>query len=409
MSFQIDHLIFMIFTPLSHILASLFFAKPRFGKIITALIWTFYSVLLAVLPSETMTANYFISLAVHAVLFMATTVGRKQERGFLFISYACIYTISSTLLDVVNCRLNNIALRIVIVFAIMVMMQIILYRLLLPSFRKVVPYINSGWGKYYAVSVGFLMLIIVQSVFPPMSTFTDKQSVIFLLTAISFCITYFTVFNSMKSIVELSHEKRKQTHTELLLAQVQLQANEADLVRRNRHDMRHHYQMLLSYAENGEYDELLEYLKYQNAHLESSGNMRYCENETVNNILKVYHRKAAEQNIPLEIHAAAKPDLSADSPDLVAIISNILENALHGAQQSGSADPYIYMNIKHQSGRFVVSCINSCAEDLVFDEMPQWLRGIGVNSITATADKYNGSCRFSAKDKIFRSIVIMDE
>ena len=111
----------------------------------------------------------------------------------------------------------------------------------------------------------------------------------------------------------------------------------------------------------------------------------------------------------MEIHAAAKPGLSATAPDLVAIVANVLENALHGAINSGSKAPFIAVNIKHQEQQFVVRCDNSCARSLDFEEMPDWLQGIGIQSIVATADKYGGSCRFSAKEGIFRCMVIMDE
>jgi sensor histidine kinase regulating citrate/malate metabolism len=241
---------------------------------------------------------------------------------------------------------------------------------------------------------------------PPKS---NKELAVFLLTILAFCITYVSMFASMKNVVELTREKQKQTHAELLLSQVQSQAKEAELVRQNRHDMRHHYQMLLTYAESGELDKLTDYLKNQSEHIETITTGRFCENETVNNILKVYHKKATEQNISMEIRAAAKPNLSADIPDLVAIVANVLENALHGAAKSGSEGPFIRVNIKHQAGRFVVICDNSCVKSLDFEEMPDHLRGIGIQSITATADKYSGSCLFSAKDGVFHCMVIMDE
>ena len=167
--------------------------------------------------------------------------------------------------------------------------------------------------------------------------------------------------------------------------------------------------MLLAYAENGELDRLTDYLKRHTEHIETVTTGRFCENETVKNILKVYHQKAAEQNISMEIRAAAKPGLSADAPDLVAIVANVLENALHGAAESGSDSPFIRVHIKHQAGRFVVSCDNACVKTLAFEEMPDYLRGIGIQSITATANKYSGSCRFSAKDGVFRCMVVMDE
>ena len=409
MTDSLGQLIFFILTPLSHIGASLFFAKPRFSKWATAGIWLLYVVLMMILPPDTPAANFFLALGVHFVLFFVTTTGSAQEKGFLFFSYASIYTCCSTLYTVVNSHLHGELAKCIFSIALMAMMQVILYAVLLPAFRKVAPYIHAGWGKYYAVVLGFFALIVVQPAFPGMEPMEDRAVVIFLLTILAFCITYTSVFSSMKNMVELTREKQRKTHAELLLMQVQSQAKEAELVRQNRHDMRHHYQMLLSYAESGDLGKLTDYLQRQTEGIEHITTGRFCENETVNNILKVYHQKAIQQNIAMEIRAAAKPSIAADAPDLVAIVANVLENAIHGAGKSGSASPFIHVNIKHQSGRFVVSCDNSCVKSLKFDEMPEYLKGIGIQSITTTADKYGGSCRFSAKDGVFRCIIIMDE
>ena len=409
MTDSVGQLIFFLLTPLSHIGASLFFAKPRFGKWATAAIWLLYVALMMVLPADTPTLNFFLTLAAHLVLFFVTTTGSAQEKGFLFFSYASIYTCCGKLCIIVNARLQSELFKCLFAIAFMVLMQVLLYTVLLPAFRKVAPYIHAGWGKFYAVVLSFFVLLVVQTTFPIMSPLSNKEVAVFLLTILAFCITYVSVFASMKNIVELTREKQRKTHAELLLAQVQSQAKEAELVRRNRHDMRHHYQMLLTYAESGELDKLTDYLKNQTEHIETITTGRFCENETVNSILKVYHQKAVEQNIAMEIRAAAKPDLSAEAPDLVAIVANVLENALHGAAASGSEAPFITVNIKHQSGRFVVSCDNSCVSTLDFEEVPEYLRGIGIQSITATADKYSGSCRFSAKDGVFHCMVIMDE
>ena len=406
---SLGQLIFFLLTPLSHIGASLFFAKPRFGKWATAAIWLLYVAFMMLLPPDTPTPNFFLTLAAHFILFFVTTTGSVQEKGFLFFSYASIYTCCGTLYSVIDARLQSELLLIVFALGLMALMQVLLYAVLLPSFRKVAPYIRTGWGKFYAVVLSFFALVVMQTAFPVLSPLSDKELAVFLLTILAFCITYVSVFASMKNMVELTREKQKQTHAELLLSQVQSQAKEAELVRQNRHDMRHHYQMLLAYAESGDLEHITDYLKRHTEHIEAITTGRFCENETVNNILKVYHQKANEQNIATEIRAAAKPNLSADAPDLVAIVANVLENALHGAAESGSEEPFIHVNIKHQSGRFVVSCDNSCKASLDFEEMPEYLRGIGIQSITATADKYGGSCRFSAKGGVFHCMVVMDE
>ena len=409
MIFSMGQLIFMLLTPVSHIGASLFFAKPRFGKVVTTVIWLLYGILMLALPTSTPTGNFFLTFSIHLVLFLATTTGGMQEKGFLFFSYANIYTCFSTIFTIIDARLQSDLVKTVFAFGLIALMQVLLYAVLLPTFRKVTPYLHSGWAKFYAVVLGFFVLIVAQAAFPAMSAMAEKEVVVFLLTTLAFCITYVSVFASMKNMVELTREKQKQTHAELLLAQVQSQEKEARIVRQNYHDMRHHYQMLLYYAESGALDKLTDYLKRQTERMETITTGRFCENETVNNTLKVYYQKAAEQNITMEIRAAAKPGLSATDPDLVAIIANILENALHGAAKSNRVSPFIRVNIKHQAGRFVVNCDNSCAESLEFDEMPDWLGGIGIQSITSTADKYGGSCLFSAKDGVFHCMVIMDE
>ena len=111
----------------------------------------------------------------------------------------------------------------------------------------------------------------------------------------------------------------------------------------------------------------------------------------------------------MEIRAAAKPELTVPSPVLVTVVANILENALHGASESQSENPQISVSVKHKSGRLVISCENTCIKSLSFDEMPEYLQGIGVHSVISASEKYGGTCRFSAADGVFRCIVVMNE
>lgn len=409
MTDSIGQLIFFLLTPLSHLGASLFFARPRFGKVLTAVIWLLYVAMMMLLPQSTPMLNFFLTLTVHFVLFLVTTMGSVAEKGFLFFSYASIYSCFSSLYTIVNTRLTNVFLKSIFAVGLMALMQVLLYAVLLPAFRKVAPYIRNGWGKFYAVVLSFFTLIIVQITFPVMSPMSNKELVIFLLTVLGFSITYVSVFASMKNVMELTREKQKQIQTKMLYDQVRAQAKEAQLVRQNRHDMRHHYHMLLSYAENGEFDKLTKYLKQQTDFIEHIAAERYCENETVNNVLKVYYQKISELHIRIDICAAAKPNLSATDADIVCIFANILENAYHGVIFSESAAPFVRVNIKHQAGRLVILCENSCVKTLNFNDMPDWLRGIGIQSIASAADKYNGSYRFSAKNGVFTSMVVMDE
>ena len=405
---MMQHIVFLTLTILSHICASLFFAKPRFNKIITAVIWLLYSSVFFVLSPEGY-INYFISVALHLTLFFVTTTGRAVEKGFLFFSYATTYTCFSTLFNMLVQVVDSMTVKVILAFVCMAVMQFVLYRLLLPSFQKVAKYIREGWGKFYAVVLSFWVLIVGQFLFTWMELINGVDKILCLITIVAFCFTYIAIFNSMRNIVELSREKQKSLHTELLQAQVDAQAMETEQVRQNRHDMRFHYQALMALAKAGETDKIIDYLKTRSEILEATTTGRFCENETVNNILKVFYQKATAQNITMEIRAAAKPDISVPSPTLVTIVANILENALHGAIESKAEKPSIAVSIKHKAGRLVISCENTCLSSLNFEEMPEYLQGIGIHSVMSSAEKHNGSCRFSAADGVFSCTVIMDE
>ena len=102
--------------------------------------------------------------------------------------------------------------------------------------------------------------------------------------------------------------------------------------------------------------------------METTTTGRFCENETVNNVLKVFYEKATQEKITMDIRAAVKPNISVPSPALVTVVANILENALHGAAQSQAKNAKITVSIKHKSGRLVVSCENTCVNSLDFEK-----------------------------------------
>ena len=400
---------FLALTILSHIGASLFFARPRFNKIITVVIWLVYGVVFFVMPPDMLYVSYFVSFALHLVLFLVTTVGRAVEKGFLFFSYATTYICFSTLFNMLNHIIDHRVVMTIVSVMLMAIMQYILYRLLLPSFKKVAMHIRKGWGKFYGVVLSFWLLIVGQTLFTMMKPMSLEQSSVFLLTIVSFGISYIAIFSGMKNIAELSYEKQKSMHTELLQAQVYAQEKEVALVRQNRHDMRFHYQALMTLAQTKEADKIIDYLHIQIESLETTTNERFCENETINNTLNVFYQKATAQNVAMEICAAAKPNLSIPSPALVTVVANILENALNGTLEARSEKPRISVAIKHKLSRLVIYCENTCSKTLNFDEMPEYLQGIGIHSVISTAEKFGGSCRFSAADGLFSCTIIMDE
>lgn len=401
--------LYLILTTISHIQASICLAKPRFGKLLTVLIWSVFGVIFLVLPEETASINYHMTLVLNIVLFLLVTKGRLVEKGFLFLSYVCMHSCCSTIIHCFVFGHGSLLLQIIMTVLIMAALQFVLYRIYVPAFNKVSPYLNKDWLKYYGVVIMFFLLILIETLVPDIvHEMNNKETGIFVMTVIAFLVAFISMFSGMNNVAELYKEKREKIQMELVSTQVDAQAKELEIARRNRHDIRHHYSLLLSYAKEGKIDRIIEYLEEQTEIIDSERPLRFCENDTINNIIRVYRQKAEKSSIKLDVKIDIKSRLGVANPDLVAILANIMENAVHGALGSNMDEPWIALDIYHKEDRLVINCENSCDRKADYTDMPMELYGIGINSIVATADKYDGSCRFTVTDGIFKCITIMN-
>ena len=402
-------LLLLILSLLSHVGMSLFFAKPRYNKLVTALIWLVYGVVFLILPPTTTKLNYTLMLLLNAALFFISTKGKPIEKGFLFISYASIYTAFGAFASFIVEKEMHIAAKIVFMVLIMAVLQILLYIIILPKYKKVSVYIDKGFGKYYAIVSAFLVVIALQTIYIDGGTSTHNgRFQIFVATTAVFFVTYAALFSSLNDMAELAKEKRKQIHTELLETRVQAQENEVMWARKSYHDIRHHNDAILALAKTGDLDSIIRYLEKQNVEMNSQHAERFCENETINNVLRVYRAKAKAANIRFLADAVAKKETPVSSHDLVAILANVVENALHGAIESNAEDPMISVNIYYKAKKMVIVCENSCNPFLVFaPDMPSEMWGVGIHSIVSTAEKYGGTCRFTAQNGVFTATVAL--
>lgn len=400
---------YLLITTISHICASIFLAKPRFGKVLTVLIWIAFGVVFLVLPEETAAVNYHVTLVINIILFLLVTKGRLIEKGFIFLSYVCMYSCCSAIINCFVFGHGSLLLQFILTVLIMGALQYVLYGIYAPAFNKVSPYLNKDWLKYYSVVIIFFILIIMETVVPDIAFEMDtKDTCVFFMTVIAFLVSCVSMFSGMNNVAELAREKREKVQAELLSMQVEAQAKEVETARRNRHDIRHHYSMLLSYAKDGEIERVINYLEDQVETIDLERPLRFCENDTINNIIRVYHQKTEKESIKFEVGIDVDPKLEVTDPDLVAILANIMENAVHGAANSHVSEPWIMLDIYHREERLVINCENSCDRNIDYTDMPNQYYGTGINSIIATADKYDGSCRFTVADGVFKCITIMN-
>ena len=125
-------------------------------------------------------------------------------------------------------------------------------------------------------------------------------------------------------------------------------------------------------------------------------------------MLRAYRRKTKKEHIKVTLAVELGKEPEIPNIDMVAILANAYENAIFGCMevqkhQSGR-DCFIHLTLKKKKNKIVICCCNTCTMETELRHgkpKPEFTGGIGVMSITKTADKYGGKYDFENDNGIF--------
>lgn len=208
-----------------------------------------------------------------------------------------------------------------------------------------------------------------------------------------------------------SVKERKQSQLQQVQKSLNLQLDQAvreinalreaqNLTRQYRHDMRHHLQYLSACIENGQKEQAQAYISGICKEIEAQKIQNYCENEAANLILSSFAGRAKKVGIHMNIHGSLPAFPLVSERDLCVLLSNALENALHACQPLaiGGKTCTIDVQLYERNGKFFLQVTNPCEKPVRFEKgIPVSDReghGIGVKSICAIVERYNGIYNF---------------
>lgn len=174
-----------------------------------------------------------------------------------------------------------------------------------------------------------------------------------------------------------------------------------------RHDMRHHMQYLSSCIENGQLRQAQGYIQEIYSEIEANKVTVFCENEAANLIFSTFARRAEESGILMRVKARIPQLITVSETDLCVLLSNALENALHACREQGEKGRagVIEISVYEKKGKLFLQIVNSCGEDIAFEDgipvTSKFGHGIGVRSICAIVEQYDGVYTISAGDGQF--------
>ncbi len=349
-------------------------------------------IVLFIVSTDCVPKKFFLVLTYFSYFFLATQ-GAFTVSGLIFKQGTDAYQIFSVILrNVMN-----------IIFVPLY------FKFLHPKFRKVRVRRNSEWWYLDIISALAIFVYMSQAmVVNRMWKLPSEYLPVLLGIFVQSIATYLVVFRTIIYMDKTAEASLMEQNTIFLTEQIERLVRAEESARRFRHDIRHHLTNIYECAKSNDCETLLNYLEECDKDLSDTALKNYCMNRTVNNILSAYAGEAEKAGIEYVCEANADAKLPIKDTDIVAILANMLENAINGCKELGAEKLRIEVFIREKNGKLIIVCNNPCSERLVIsDSLPQ-NKGIGISSIISACEKYGGKIDYTVKDGICSVCAVLE-
>ncbi|MCI6811442.1 MAG: ATP-binding protein [Lachnospiraceae bacterium] len=216
----------------------------------------------------------------------------------------------------------------------------------------------------------------------------------------------------------LLHSISQQYEMEMLKTQVQVYANQLDVILRGeekikslRHDMKHHLNELMLLANKYNVVEIQEYINQMKSFLQNPNELVASGNLEIDSVLNYMLQKAEKELKTVDIKVML-PEKIRHSFDINVLLGNLLENAIEAAGKTENKYLSIYITLKRGilkvkiENSFEPSCIlwgEQQRKDMILKTTKPFTdrHGIGLKNVKKIVEKYNGTMAVTTQDGIF--------
>ena len=295
------------------------------------------------------------------------------------------------------------------------------FKYLRPRFRRLVDIMGKEW-QFITLAAFFFYVLEAVILYCPRFYWYEADNRWYLVASsyLVFFSVYWLIFRSIGAIVGKYEAQERERilaqQNKMWEEQLEAQENAVNAARRDRHDLRHHYDTLLAMLSGGKTQDAVSYLNTQTRRTESMALAGVCEHPAANAILSRWAARARENGIKTEIDARIPANLPMDEVALAGILANSFENAVEGCLRTPEGtERFITVKIAHSvyngAGKLHIVFENACADNIVFENgFPKSQKsggGTGTKSIHYTAERYKGMVEFTAENGVFRTRILI--
>ena len=247
------------------------------------------------------------------------------------------------------------------------------------------------------------------------SVYQRYQLPLLLLMTLNQGLTYWLVFQES---IRRKRDNERQRFWEIQRLQYDKIAGEMENTSRLRHDLRHHLNALGALNAQGMQEEITEYLKQYSAVYYRLDRQKFSGDPVVDSVLEYYLALAGEAHILVNCQVSLEGTSGVEPVDMTVLLGNCLENALEALRQLPEGQRQLSIEFMPVNAMLLLRIQNTCKLSHGSGEPAGWeafasskgpgRQGVGLRSVTAIAEKYDGSAQFQCKDGLFTTRVFLN-
>lgn len=230
---------------------------------------------------------------------------------------------------------------------------------------------------------------------------------------------FFMLFQSLLYIIAVTTSRKIEADSTALMYQLQADQYEKmqaylDETRRIRHDFKHTIAVLNELSQTGQYEKLQEYISNYSSEISNvQAPATYCENPVVNATIHYYMDIARSYDIRTKLQVVIPKEIAISDIDLCLIFGNLLDNAITACRKAKAGSRFIRLSADLDTPGFLyVTMVNSFSGEVYkrngkYISTKEKKSGIGLTSIQATTEKYQGFSNFYTENHEFISNIML--
>lgn len=360
------------------------------------------------------TVSYGITITMCFFIFIFTSTDSIDKKVFLYINYANIFCVFWGISDILcseffdglsstkTMYIKNTIRTFMSIPAIWAYIKFLRLRIrAIPLMKKRI------WASLSLASVLFLLVfsMLVSRAYENLCK-SGSHTVLFTTFLIIYASVLWVVLTNIQQMSREAKMKIINQKAKYLQSELEIKKQNELEAKRIKHDYRHHIQNIMSMLKNGNLEQAMCYIERYNRSLDEINVEDICSNITVNAVLKNFYYAAQKDGISLYASADTQEQSPIADADFVAILSNLLENAINGCKECTSSGE-IRINVRTIENKTVIVCSNFCKEDLEIVNGMIKNKGIGIDSIIISSRKYNGDISYKKENGILTACIIL--